>query len=341
MADRQGADPSRPDRVSSQLRFEQVSLQFSNSPRPTLHKCNLQVEAGEFVVILGPSGCGKTTLLKLVNRLYQASQGRILVDNRDIRKIPVTELRRQIGYVIQQVGLFPHMTVGQNIAVVPRLLGWGKTRVQARTDQLLDLVQLPPQQYRDRYPAQLSGGQQQRVGLARALAGDPGILLMDEPFGALDALTRSSLQTELLRLQQQLGKTVLFVSHDIDEALRLGDRILVLNQGQIVQFDTPLQLLTQPATPFVAALVGAEDSLRQLGLLRLETVMVPCPPTPQQALPVLSPAASLREGLTLLLRSGAPTLLVQAETGILGQVSLAEIRQVIQASPSSAAGLEV
>lgn len=243
------------------------------------------------VVLLGPSGCGKTTLLKMVNRLYEPTSGTIFLDGVNIRQLKATKLRQQIGYVIQQSGLFPHMTVADNVAVVPKLLGWPNPQIQARIDELLTLVKLPPGEFRQRYPAQLSGGQQQRVGIARALAGDPGIMLMDEPFGAIDAITRTALQDEILRLQRQLKKTILFVSHDVEEALRLADRILVMRQGEIVQFDTPFNLLTQPANEFVHALLGADDMVRQLGLLRVSAAMMALPPLPQR-----SPSDSLPGG---------------------------------------------
>jgi osmoprotectant transport system ATP-binding protein len=233
-------------------------------------------------VILGPSGCGKTTLLKMVNRLYEPTSGQITIDGRDIRQIKATTLRQQIGYVIQQSGLFPHMTVAQNIAVVPKLLNWSRPQIQSRIDALLTLVELPPPEYRNRYPSQLSGGQQQRIGLARALAADPQVMLMDEPFGAIDAITRTSLQDEILRLQRQLQKTILFVSHDVEEALRLADYLLIMQKGQIVQFDTPFHVLTQPANEFVYHLMGADDMVRQLSLLRVETAMTNTPTHYQQ-----------------------------------------------------------
>jgi osmoprotectant transport system ATP-binding protein len=241
----------------SAIRFDQVSLQFLGASRPAVDRCSCEIASGKLVVILGPSGCGKTTLLKMVNRLYEPTSGHIYIDGQNIRQLKATTLRQRIGYVIQQSGLFPHMTVAQNIAVVPKLLGWPRARIQARIDELLTLVELPPSEYRNRFPAQLSGGQQQRIGLARALAGDPQVMLMDEPFGAIDAITRTSLQDEILRLQQQLQKTILFVSHDVEEALRLADYLLIMQKGQIVQYDTPFNVLTKPVNEFVYNLVGA------------------------------------------------------------------------------------
>lgn len=311
----------------SALRFEQVSLQFPGAPRPAVDNCSCEVEAGEIVVILGPSGCGKTTLLKMVNRLYDPTVGKIYLNGTDIRQMKVTELRQQIGYVIQQSGLFPHMTVAENIAVVPKLLGWSRAKIQSRADELLTLIKLPPDEYRDRYPSQLSGGQQQRVGLARALAGDPKVMLMDEPFGAIDAITRTSLQDEILRLQRQLKKTILFVSHDVEEALRLADRILILQTGHTIQYDTPFNILTRPANTFVHDLVGADDMVRQLSLLRVETAMTNIPENHQpNGEPTIARHDNLRNALSLLLRTGATKLTVLDERAAVGVITLDHIR---------------
>ncbi len=309
------------------IRFDHISKLFPGAARAAVDDCSLQVEAGEFVTLLGPSGCGKTTLLKMVNRLYEPTDGTIFIDDTDVRKLPLTELRRQIGYVIQQTGLFPHMTVAQNIAVVPSLLGWDKERTAARIDELLTLIELSPDEYRGRYPAQLSGGQQQRVGLARALAADPGVILMDEPFSAIDAITREALQDELIRLQRKVRKTILFVTHDVEEALRLADRIVVMRDGKIVQYDTPLNILTRPADEFIAELLGAGDIVRRLGLLRVVGAMVPLgsgrPPDDE---PTIAANESLREALSLLLRSGAPTLVVREGERPVGLLALEQIR---------------
>lgn len=318
----------------SAIRFEQVSMRFPGTSRLVVNDCSFEVAAGQLVVILGPSGCGKTTLLKLVNRLYETTAGKIYLHGTDIQQLGVTALRRQIGYVIQQSGLFPHMTVAENIAVVPRLLGWQKGKIQARVDELLALIQLPPQEYCRRYPAQLSGGQQQRVGLARALAGNPEVLLMDEPFGAIDAITRADLQDEILRLQRQLQKTILFVSHDVEEALRLADRLLILQRGQVVQYDTPFNILTRPADAFVHDLVGAGDAVRQLSLLRVETAMSATPPTYNQGQPAATGQSltiarqdNLRNALSLLLSSGVPELTVVHEGVAIGVITLEQIRE--------------
>ena len=246
----------------------------SRQNRPAaVRDVTFDVEEGEFVVLLGPSGCGKTTLMRMVNRLIEPTSGEILLGERDVRQLQVTELRRHIGYVIQQVGLFPHMTVARNIATVPRLLDWSKEKIGGRVDELLNLVDLSPEQYRDRYPRQLSGGQQQRVGIARAMAADPALMLMDEPFGAIDAITRADLQNELLNIQRKVSKTVLFVTHDVEEALRLADRIVVMRAGQVVQYDTPLRILSHPADDFVRDLLGAQDVFRQLSLIPVSALM--------------------------------------------------------------------
>lgn len=316
----------------SAIRFEQVSLRFPGSARPAVDRCSCQIASGQLVVILGPSGCGKTTLLKMVNRLYEPTSGQIYLGDQEIRQIKKTALRQRIGYVIQQSGLFPHMTVAQNIAVVPKLLGWSRAQIQARVDELLTLVELPPAEYRKRYPAQLSGGQQQRIGLARALAGDPQVMLMDEPFGAIDAITRTSLQDEILRLQRQLCKTILFVSHDVEEALRLADYLLIMEKGQIVQYDTPFNVLTKPANAFVHNLIGADDMVRQLSLLRVETAMRDLPiDYSQNGTPTIDRGESLRHALSLILKTGAAKLTVIDQGAPIGELTLDHIRNSTRA----------
>ena len=242
------------------IEYENVCKQFNNSKAYAVNNVSTEIEKGEFITILGSSGCGKTTLLKLTNRLYEADEGRILVDGNDISETDPVELRRSMGYVIQQVGLFPHMSVRDNITAIPNLLKWDKARMDARCDELLELVGLEPVEFRDRYPHQLSGGQQQRVGLARALVLDPDIMLMDEPFGAIDAITRLNLQNELLRIHSGLGKTFLFVTHDINEAFKLGDRVMVMNEGRLLQFDTPREIVKNPADDFVSSLIESTRS---------------------------------------------------------------------------------
>ncbi|MBW3663861.1 MAG: ABC transporter ATP-binding protein [Actinobacteria bacterium] len=249
------------------IRLEGVTKRFRGAAAPAVDALDLEVPQGEIVMLVGPSGCGKTTTLKMINRLVEPSSGSIQIDGEDVLATPPHELRRRIGYVIQQIGLFPHRTIAQNIATVPELLGWDEGRIQARVDELIELMHLDPAML-GRFPSELSGGQRQRVGVARALAADPPVLLMDEPFGAVDPLVRARLQEQLLQLQHQVQKTIVFVTHDIDEAIRLGDRIAVLNIGaRLEQFAPPAELLAKPATDFVAAFLGSERGLRRLALL--------------------------------------------------------------------------
>ncbi|MDQ3706239.1 MAG: ABC transporter ATP-binding protein [Chloroflexota bacterium] len=302
--------------MTGAITFEHVTKRYPAATQPAVDDVSLEVPHGSLVVLLGPSGCGKTTLLKMVNRLQEHDLGRVLVDGKDVRSFQVNDLRRGIGYTIQSVGLFPHMTVARNIATVPEMLRWDKPRIEERIDSLLELVGLDPGEYRHRYPEQLSGGQQQRVGLARALAADPAILLMDEPFAAIDSITRRRLQDELLDIQARLRKTVLFVTHDVEEAIRLGDRIAVMRLGRVVQYDTPLNILSKPADEFVASLVGAGDVLRRLSLLSVRSAM--CPPagrSPADRGAVLDANSTLREALGLLLSTGAEWLSVRGPSG--------------------------
>lgn len=243
--------------MNTAIEFRDVTKIFKGASYSAVDHVSLTVNEGEFITILGSSGCGKTTLLKMINRLCEPDSGSIILFGEDISTVDVVKVRRRIGYVIQQIGLFPHYTVGENIATVPKLLGWDKEKIASRVDELLDLVGLEPKEFRDRYPAQLSGGQQQRIGLARALAIDPKIMLMDEPFGAIDSITREKLQDELLNLHREMGKTILFVTHDIEEAFKLGDRVIIMNEGKILQFDTPETIIRQPADPFVQSLVDS------------------------------------------------------------------------------------
>jgi osmoprotectant transport system ATP-binding protein len=312
----------------STIRFESVSKQYDGAQRPSVDSVSFVVEESSFVVLLGPSGCGKTTLLKMVNRLIEPSGGSICLGEQEIRQMDATQLRRQIGYVIQQIGLFPHMTVAQNVAVVPNLLRWETARITARIDQLLSLVDLPPEEYRGRYPSQLSGGQRQRVGVARALAGDPGVILMDEPFGAIDAITRTGLQDELLRLQRKLKKTILFVTHDVEEALRLADKIVIMREGEIVQHDTPFNILSRPANQFVHDLIGASDMVRQLSLICVSAAMeaLPLDTAPNGDYPTVSSDDNLRHALSILLASNAPALTVLEGQKPVGRLTLRGIQ---------------
>ncbi|MDV9200925.1 ABC transporter ATP-binding protein, partial [Streptomyces sp. Wh19] len=259
------------------IRFEHVTKRYADGTT-AVDDLSFDVAEGELVTLVGPSGCGKTTTMKMVNRLIEPTEGRIFLDGDDISAIDPVRLRRRIGYVIQQVGLFPHRTVLENTATVPHLLGWKRGKGRERAAELLDLVGLDPSVYGDRYPEQLSGGQRQRVGVARALAADPPVLLMDEPFGAVDPVVRERLQNEFLKLQEQVRKTVLFVTHDIEEAVRLGDRIAVYGQGSIEQFDSPATVLGAPATPYVADFVGADRGLKRLSVTPIEEGDLDQPP---------------------------------------------------------------
>jgi osmoprotectant transport system ATP-binding protein len=255
------------------IRLEGVTKRYPGQSTPAVNAVDLEIPAGQTVMFVGPSGCGKTTLLKMLNRLVEPSGGKIFLGDEDVTEQNPDQLRRRIGYVIQAGGLFPHMTVATNIGLVPRMLKWDRQRISDRVDELLDLVGLDPEVYRDRYPRELSGGQQQRVGVARALAADPPVLLMDEPFGAVDPITRQRLQDELLRIQEELGKTIVFVTHDFDEAVKLGDKIVVFDVGaRVVQYDTPEAILAEPAEEYVADFVGAGATLKQLTLTRVGDV---------------------------------------------------------------------
>jgi osmoprotectant transport system ATP-binding protein len=248
------------------VEFRHVSKRYG--PQGAVVDLSLLVPAGDICVLVGPSGCGKTTSLKMVNRLVEPTSGQVLIDGEDVMSVEVTELRRRIGYVIQQVGLFPHQTIAENVATVPRLLGWPRQRIQKRTEELLELVGLDPGRVRNRYPSQLSGGERQRVGVARAMAAEPPVMLMDEPFGAVDPIVRERLQNEFLRLHRALGTTVLFVTHDIDEAIKMGTRVAVMQQGgHLAQYASPSELLLRPANDFVARFVGADRGLKRLSLL--------------------------------------------------------------------------
>ncbi|AKS34653.1 ABC transporter ATP-binding protein [Mycolicibacterium goodii] len=266
-------DPIATQTSGVRILLDGVTKRYDAKSPAAVDDITIEFPAGEIVMLVGPSGCGKTTTMKMINRLIEPTGGRILIGDDDVTHRDPDGLRRHIGYVIQGAGLFPHYTVGENIAIVPRLLKWDKRRIAERVDELLDLVNLEPAQYRDRHPRELSGGQQQRVGVARALAADPPVLLMDEPFGAVDPITRQHLQDELLRLQDELHKTIVFVTHDFDEAVKVGDRIAILTEGsRIVQYDTPEAVLANPANDFVRGFVGHGAALKQLTLTRVRDV---------------------------------------------------------------------
>lgn len=276
------------DVTGRSILLDTVTKRYAGTSKPAVDGITLEIPAGKIVMLVGPSGCGKTTTLKMINRLIEPTEGRIVVGDDDVTAIDGDELRRRMGYVIQAGGLFPHMTVAANIAIVPKMLGWSKDKIAARVDELLDLVSLDPDTYRDRFPRELSGGQQQRVGVARALAADPPVLLMDEPFGAVDPITRQRLQDELLRIQEELHKTIVIVTHDFDEAVKLGDWIVIFSEGaHIVQYDTPERILAEPANEFVENFIGSGAGLKQLTLNRVRDVevvdAVTCSPGEQAA----------------------------------------------------------
>lgn len=294
--------------MALQVEFRDVTKAFPGTP-PAVDRLSLTVEAGTILALVGPSGCGKTTTMKMVNRLIEPSSGDIVLGDTPISRMPVKELRRMIGYVIQYVGLFPHMSVAENIAIVPRLLGWNKPRIDARVDELLTLVGLVPQTHRARYPRNLSGGQQQRVGVARALAADPPVLLMDEPFGALDPITRVRVQDELLAIQGKVRKTIIIVTHDMDEAIRLGDKVAVLRAGRLVQHEAPVDILRHPKDAFVAELIGHDRLVKLLSTLSVASVMS-ADAAPADT-PSINRAATLEGAFLRMLDTGSDALAVE------------------------------
>jgi osmoprotectant transport system ATP-binding protein len=312
------------------IEFRHVSKTYPGSSRPVVNDLSFEVLEGEICVLVGPSGCGKTTSMRMVNRLIEPSEGKILINGVPNTEMSGTQLRRGIGYAIQQIGLFPHRTIADNIATVPQLLGWGKDRMAARVEELLELVGLDPDQYRKRYPAELSGGQQQRVGVARALAADPPIMLMDEPFGAVDPINRHRLQDEFLRIQGEIKKTIVFVTHDIDEAIKMGDKIAILKQGGILaQYDTPENILAAPNSEFVSSFVGTDRVLKMLSLLRVADVELG-PADGNGDLPRLGEQMTLRDALSELIGSGAERGAVVSDTedGVRGTLSIKTIRRL-------------
>jgi osmoprotectant transport system ATP-binding protein len=311
------------------ITFDRVTKRYGTAD--AVHELTLDIPSGETVIFVGPSGCGKTTSLKMINRLIEPTTGVISIDGKDTATVDVNELRRSIGYVIQQIGLFPHYTVAENVATVPRLQGWDKKRIGARVEELLDLVGLPAADYAKRLPAELSGGERQRIGVARALAVDPNILLMDEPFGAIDPIARERLQNELLRLQQVVRKTIVFVTHDIDEAIRLGDRVALFSKGgHLEQYATPAELLAHPASDFVAGFLGEARMVRRLSLINVGDIRLaelngaPSPDVTVDA------AATLRDALDAVLRAPDGRVLVVGAGGALGVVDADVIRRASQ-----------
>jgi osmoprotectant transport system ATP-binding protein len=320
----------RAPRQAVEIVFDHATKRYPGRVTPAVDDLSMTIPAGEVCCLVGPSGGGKTTAMKLVNRLVELTSGDVRVDGRSVRELDETTLRRGIGYVIQQVGLFPHMTVAENIATVPKLLGWSKQEIAARTDELLDLVDLPARDYRSRYASQLSGGERQRVGLARALAlaADPPLMLMDEPFGALDPITRTRLQNELLRIQQELRKTIIFVTHDIDEAILIGDRIAILREGGVLaQYDTPEQLLAAPADDYVARFVGADRGLKRLSLTKLDDVELE--PANGAVGPLLDGQTTLRDALSAMLNDGARAVVVESDDGTKRKLTLDRLTELL------------
>src|SRR5437764_3799317 len=320
----------------AKIAFHEITKQYPGASKPAVDAVTFEVREGSTCMLVGTSGSGKTTLLRMVNRLIEPTSGEIVIDGKNVLTENPIALRRRIGYVIQQVGLFPHMTIAENVRVTAEIAGgWTKQRLAQRVDELLDLVGLPPDEFRSRFPRQLSGGQQQRVGLARALATDPAILLMDEPFGALDAITRARMQDELLRIQRDVHKTILFVSHDIEEAFKLGDQIAVLSEGKLVQLGTPVDLLANPANDFVRRLVGGDNILRQLEYLPVSDALEREPEVVSSAhwgdVPTCSSDATLLEAMLKLLETNSPALAVQDKDNSdrLGYVTLSSINKEI------------
>ncbi len=302
------------------IEFRQVSKTYPGSDSQVVKDLSFEVPEGEICVLVGPSGCGKTTSMRMVNRLIEITEGEILIDGEPNTAMSGTQLRRKIGYAIQQIGLFPHRTIADNIGTVPNLLGWDRNRIKSRVDELLELVGLSPDEYRVRYPAELSGGQQQRVGVARALAADPPIMLMDEPFGAVDPITRERLQDEFLRIQEDIKKTIVFVTHDIDEAIKLGDKIAILKQGGILaQYDTPENILGRPDSEFVASFVGADRVLKRLSLVRVGDMQLEPANGEAEGLPRIDGNVTVRDALSEIIGSGSTKGVVErdGEKGLL------------------------
>jgi osmoprotectant transport system ATP-binding protein len=317
------------------IEFRQVGKTYPGSDNPVVTDLSFEVPEGEICVLVGPSGCGKTTTMRMVNRLIEITEGEILIDGEPNTAISGTRLRRKIGYAIQQIGLFPHRAIADNIGTVPHLLGWDKGRIKDRVDELLQLVGLSPDEYRDRYPAELSGGQQQRVGVARALAADPPIMLMDEPFGAVDPITRERLQDEFLRIQEDIKKTIVFVTHDIDEAIKMGDKIAILKQGGILaQYDTPETILANPNSEFVASFVGTDRILKRLSLVRVGDMRLEPANGEAEDLPRIDGNLTVRDALSEIIGSGSTKGVVERD-GEKGLLTIDAIEKLSRARDDS------
>jgi osmoprotectant transport system ATP-binding protein len=317
------------------IKLTNVTKTYPNQPEAAVENFSMSINPGELIMLVGPSGCGKTTTMKMINRIIEPTSGLIEIDGEDIMSLDQNILRRRIGYVIQQVGLFPHMTIAENVAVVPKLLGWSKEKTAARVEEMLALVELEPNQFAHRYPKQLSGGQQQRVGVARALAADPPVMLMDEPFGATDPITREKLQLEFLRLQQTIGKTIVFVTHDFDEAIKLGDRIAVLSKrSQIAQFDTPANILANPASDYVSSFIGQGAALKRLALIPVSGAKLGAASAAGSAL-TISVTDNLREALDRIVLGGGNPVAVTDNGKTVGSISIEQISTALGADAAA------
>ena len=317
------------------IEFRHVSKSYPGSDSQVVKDLSFEVPEGEICVLVGPSGCGKTTSMRMVNRLIEITEGEILIDGEPNTAMSGTQLRRKIGYAIQQIGLFPHRTIADNIGTVPNLLGWDRGRIRERVNELLELVGLSPDEYRVRYPAELSGGQQQRVGVARALAADPPIMLMDEPFGAVDPITRERLQDEFLRIQENIKKTIVFVTHDIDEAIKLGDKIAILKQGGILaQYDTPENILARPDSEFVSSFVGADRVLKRLSLVRVGDMQLEPANGEAEGLPRIDGNLTVRDALSEIIGSGTTKGVVERD-GEKGLLTIDAIEKLSRARDDS------
>ena len=323
--------------TTNTIEFDNVTKVY-NDDMVAIEDVTYGVEKGTTTVLVGPSGCGKTTTMELVNRLEDPTEGTVYYEGTDIQELDRIELRREIGYVIQEIGLFDHMTVGENVATVPELKGWERDRIDERIGDLLQLMDLPPAEYRDQYPRALSGGQRQRVGIARALAGDPDVLLMDEPFGALDPITRETLQDEFLEIQEEINTTILFVTHSIDEALKMGDKIAIYDVGEVVQYGTPQEILENPANEFVEDFVGADRGLKRLQVTQVKQLITEpnettsgsgaAVATDGNGSPNLSPTDSAQVALSRMIQYDVETLPVVQDGRIIGEVDKNEIHRI-------------
>lgn len=313
------------------IRLDQVRKQFAKTV--AVGQLSLEVPAGELVVLIGPSGCGKSTVLRMINRLIEPTSGTMFIGDEEVTKVDPVKLRRRIGYVIQHVGLFPHQTVRDNVATVPKLVGWSREKTNARVDELMDLVGLEPSRFADRYPHELSGGQRQRIGVARALAADPVVLLMDEPFSAVDPIVRGRLQGEFLRLQSTVGKTIVFVTHDVDEAVRLADRIAVLSEGgRLEQYGTPSELLSKPANQFVADFVGADRGIKRLAVTPIPAQLPPMPEGEGDNYPVVDADGNLRDALAALIEGDKGWVAVRAGDSVRGVLTMDGIYTAVRSA---------